>query len=870
MKSPVLRIIPFFSLFLLLLAAGIPNAARAQWHADSIHNTPVCVTAGAQDMPKGCTDGADGAIITWEDARTSGYQIYAQHLDAAGKATWTANGVKLATVTGGTYAQTMPIIATDDSGGAYIVWLDARYSKFGNCIFAQHIRADGTLAYPDTALPVAIGLNGCANPTLCDDGRGGAYVAWEDNRAANIQTRPNIWMNRLWPGGVKFGLTTTGTKAVVSSSYNWFTKKTTYSFIDSSANFQSYLVNQSVTITGKGSYLIASVLSPTQLDLKSYPTNGTYAYYIPGLSGMPLDTFANKQTGPSITSDGNGGCYLAWTSSATNPNSIYATRIDSTGIALWDPAPAPGFLVYKDPYTGNHSKNVWINRDGTDLLLTWEVTNSTKYQDVYAVRMHDSLFAWGAVNVSDQIDDQTLPRIYGDDSAMKVGTDSTRGVLVPFLDQEPSPSDDLDVAMVRVMGTGGTLMPATGNGFWFFDQKPHTQSGMRTVKITDASNGGTATGVLAVWNDAWDGVDTMVYAQRIDRVGRKYFPTVGTSNRWGLAISGDSSATRRWTAKQVTLIPRGTNGGIAVWTDLRNGNADIYAQLILADGVSNIPTDLDPPVSSILSQTGSFDGSACNSRCTDALAVDTGSLASGVASIVLSSKTNMKFTAPTFTMGADSVAFNVCVMDSMLDGSASIAVTDVAGNERMENFTYCTIADTLPPLVTWDSSSGWLHLHFTDNRPWDRGLDSILVTDTANVSFTPALTALKDGAKSFDVVVTPANPALPSSFSIQAVDTDGNRTPVDSFAKTLASVTANSEAQFSLSIFPNPTSGAALVTIQGAAAGEVSVYDVLGRQVAQFHLEGSYEWNPGTLPLGTYYVRANIGGVILSKSIVRE
>ncbi|HEX5317015.1 MAG TPA: hypothetical protein VFX22_10235, partial [Candidatus Kapabacteria bacterium] len=329
-------------------------------------------------------------------------------------------------------------------------------------------------------------------------------------------------MNRLWPGGVKFGLTTTGTKAVVSSSYNKFTKKTTYSFIDSSANFQSYLVNQSVTITGKGSYLIASVLSPTQLDLKSYPTNGTYAYYIPGLSGMPLDTFANKQTGPSITSDGNGGCYLAWTSSATSPNSIYATRIDSTGMALWDPAPAPGFLVYKDSYTGNNSKNVWINRDGTDLLLTWEVTNSgnSNYQDVYAVRMHDSSFAWGAVNVSNQIDDQTLPRIYGDDSAMKVGADSTRGVLVPFLDQEPSPSDDLDVAMVRVMGTGGTLMPTTGNGFWFFDQKPHTQSGMRTVKITDASNGGTATGVLAVWNDAWDGVDTMVYAQRIDRVGR--------------------------------------------------------------------------------------------------------------------------------------------------------------------------------------------------------------------------------------------------------------------------------------------------------------------------------------------------------------
>ncbi len=878
MRSFTLRSSLTVASITLSVVAFRPCGTLAQWHADSTTNTPVCTAAGQQDMPKGCSDGADGAIFVWEDARSSTYQIYAQHLDASGHATWAANGVKLATLSRGNYTQTNPIVASDDSGGAYVIWSDGRFgSSNGVCLFAQHIRSDGSLAYADSGLAVAIGLNGCANPALCDDGQGNAYVTWEDNRSATVSSRPDIWMNRLWPGGVKFGLTITGSHAVESSTYNWYTKKYTYTFSDTSANFPSYLINQTLVIPGKGSYLIAGVPSPTQLQLKTYPSNGTYAYYIAGLTGMPLDTFQSKQTAPAIVSDGTGGCYVAWTSSGAVPNAIFATRVDSNGVALWDPAPGPGFLIYQSQNPLNPSKNVWINRDGNQLLLTWEVTNSeNNSQEVYAQRMrnstpYDTAFEWGtsAVDVSsDQILDQTSPRIYSDDS-MVLGTN---GAMVPFLDAEPSSGDDLDIAAVRILGDGGNLVPPATTGFWFFEQKPHSQSGYRTVKITDDSDGGTRTGVLAVWNDAWDGVDTMVYAQRIDRNGRRYFPAMGTANRWGLAISGDSSPTRRWNAKQVCLVPR-DNGGIAAWTDFRNGNADIYAQLILNDGTASIPTDLTPPVDSVLSRSGSFDGSLCNTRCTDLLAVDTGAVESGISSITVTTPpTNMKLTVPNFTSGANNIPFSVCVIDSMLDGSASVSVTDGAGNKKVWNFSYCTIQDTLPPVITWNfgSDANWVSLHVSETRPWDRGLGSLTVSDTVNVTFTPPLSSFVPGSKTVSLIVSPTNALLNSSFIIQASDTNGNRSTIDTFTRSVEGVSSGPNLGVLLSVYPNPMSGASLFTLIGASQAEVSIFDMLGREVGHFTLKGSQEWNPSALPAGSYLARATIGGTVITKRLIRE
>ncbi len=891
MKSRVFRIFAFFTASFTICLA--PSLAFGQWRPDSSQNTPVCDTSTQQQSVQGCTDGANGAILVWQDYRGDFDQIYAQHIDSSGRLLWNRTGVMLAAQPAKAEAsnQSYPIITTDDSGGAYVVWLDSRFSGGnGTCLFAQHILANGTLAYPDTGLAVAVGLNGCLNPKLCDDGFGGAYVVWEDNRACDASNRPDIWMNRLWRNGVKYGLTSTGTAGKDTTVNEGTSKKpnnVTY-FHDPNANFECYMVGQYLNIPGKGSFEIAAVTNDTQLSLKTNPSHGTYAYSIGNLMGLPIDTMANKQSGPAIINDGNGGAFLAWTTNYTSPNAIYGTHIDSTCTAWWDPAPQPGFQLYINPNTSSPSKNVSLNRDGNQLLLTWEVTNAVNNsQEIFADRMRnisvgtgpgapykDSAFVWGnPVLVASNPIQEIAPQIFPDDS-----TDlGIRGALVPFIDQEQGFADYYEISAVRILGDGIDLLPPAGTNFWYFEQKPHMHNDYQIVQIADPANGGSNNGLLAVWNDAWDGKDTMLYAQRLDRTGRKYFPNPGTSNTWGLCIAGNSP-TKQWSAKQPTLIPR-TDGAIAAWTDYRSGTSAIYSQLILANGTLWIPSDTSSPALTVVSTTPSDNDSQCNSQCTTVLATDTGTISgtgrllSGLDTVIATSHTNMTLETSSFQRGADSLSFTVCVTDSFENGSATITVKDTSLNQTTMNFTYCTIPDTSHPTLTWDSLSNpnWLVVHISDNGPWNRGLAAVHVTDYSNVHFSDSGAKIVSGEGELDDTVSIVSDTAPGQFWIEATGVDGNNSAIYKFyynppdaVNTLPSV------PISIAVFPNPTNGDATVQLTGAPDAEVTVLDVLGRTVDQFQLEGSHVWQASGLASGTYIVRAVIGDSVICKRIIRE
>jgi hypothetical protein len=186
------------------------------------------------------------------------------------------------------------------------------------------------------------------------------------------------------------------------------------------------------------------------------------------------------------------------------------------------------------------------------------------------------------------------------------------------------------------------------------------------------------------------------------------------------------------------------------------------------------------------------------------------------------------------------------------------------------SFRYCTIPDTSAPLVTWDTTSPWLTLHIQDNRPWDRGLRSVILLDGSNVGFSPLLSSVIPGQRLFEPRLTLQDSSLPSHCSIRVSDTAGNSANYSFSRQGVSGVSWEIQRNISVSLFPNPMNNITTIRLEGANSGEVAVMDVLGRLVDRFHIEGSYLWQPKQLQPGTYIVRALIGDLVVYKRIVRE
>jgi len=498
MKSAVI-----FILFFVVFSA----TAQGQWVSDSTVNTPVCTASNTQRYPQACSDGADGVLITWEDFRSGhDWDIYAQKLDAKGVKQWGTNGVL---VCSSTTNQNNPIIASDGSGGAYIVWLDGNLN-------AQHVLSDGSFGYAASGLRFAGGTgNGSsttANPAITADTRGNAFVAWEDSRGSiYMTTRPNIWMNKLTPSGAAWGS-----------------------------------------------------------------------------DGLEVIDQLGKQKNPRLISDGNNGCLLAWENEGSQPFSICATIVSTDGITQWpSPYSHTGKTIYGGA-AGNNSRNVTITRDGNQYLFAWEENDSystLRGWNILAQRINqDGSFIWGQASSASEIStdypgDQIYPTVFSDDSSATLfGGGYASGLMVVYEDY----LGDKNIAFTRLLGDGMTTRPAYPNQLFPVCRLSNDQQNPKAVKI------GTGE-ILVAWEDERFSTAatpaSAIYAQVIDKTPRRLIGPSPLTSTWGKAISNKSGVT----SDELTLVPR-ANGAIAIWRDSRNGNPDIYAQVIFLDG--SLPVEL--------------------------------------------------------------------------------------------------------------------------------------------------------------------------------------------------------------------------------------------------------------------------------------
>jgi hypothetical protein len=161
-----------------IYAQRIDATGAVQWTLDG---RIVCSAVVHQFSPELVPDGAGGAIITWRDLRSGNYDIYAQRIDAAGGVQWTVNGVSLCS---DPHHQWSPTLVPTGSAGAIVTWHDSRSGGFD--VYTQRIDALGAVQWTANGLALCTASNGQDSPAITSDGAGGAIVAWQDARTGTF------------------------------------------------------------------------------------------------------------------------------------------------------------------------------------------------------------------------------------------------------------------------------------------------------------------------------------------------------------------------------------------------------------------------------------------------------------------------------------------------------------------------------------------------------------------------------------------------------------------------------------------------------------------------------------------------------------
>ena len=392
-----------------IYAQRISASGVVQWTTNGV---PICTAITSQTSPAIVSDGSGGAIIAWTDSRDGGSDIYAQRISADGVPQWTTNGVAVCTAA---YDQFVPSIISDGSGGAIIAWYNHNGSSDWR-ICAQHIGAGGVPQWTNNGITISAASYNQTPPNIISDGYGGAIFSWWGS------TVPiNIYVQRInasgveqWtPGGVATcaatlingqgipNLVSDGNGgALISWTYNtsgssygiyaqWIKSDGSLSW--STKGVSIYSVNRQLSTPKLASdYSGGAIIVWTEYRSSSGYTD-VYAQRILADStlnwstgGVRLCTYSGDQLYPNIISDGSGGAIVTWNDYRLNRN-VYAQKIDSSGIPLWNDYTAAAICTA----TGVQYVPVLTSDNNGGAIITWYDARSSN-SDIYAQRVNSN------------------------------------------------------------------------------------------------------------------------------------------------------------------------------------------------------------------------------------------------------------------------------------------------------------------------------------------------------------------------------------------------------------------------------------------------------------------------------------------------
>ncbi|HEY3412718.1 MAG TPA: hypothetical protein VGM51_06640 [Armatimonadota bacterium] len=379
------------------------------WGASGV---AVCAADGEQDSPTAASDGAGGIIVAWADSRAGATDtnIYAQRILSDGSPQWIANGVPVCSALN---IQQHPVICTDGAHGAIVAWEDFR-SSLGPIteedIYAQRVLADGSMSWTPEGVAVMKAAGVHFGPLIVSQAGGGAIVGWTDNGTTNVADVKAAEVSATGSAGSHVIVCNAAGDQVLNDLkpdgqggylFAW------YDYRNGTTNADVYAQRMNASLApqwganglgvatetfdeyepilipnGDGSAELEYLAAGNGVDVLGAKVSSAGAV---SWTGKPICNAIGDQTAPSAASDGAAGVITGWQDSRTNSPDVYVQHFTGTGGMLW---PDNGSPVAASVY---YEQSPCVVTDGAGgAIVAWEDWHDISAGQVYAQRIADA------------------------------------------------------------------------------------------------------------------------------------------------------------------------------------------------------------------------------------------------------------------------------------------------------------------------------------------------------------------------------------------------------------------------------------------------------------------------------------------------
>lgn len=450
-------------------------AAGTRWTSGGVGVRSLPSSNGNATAQQVVSDGAGGAIIVWEDARSGTLQIYAQRVSSSGNRLWATDGV--AVRNDPSSGADSPQLAADGAGGAIIAWHDTRSGL--EDIYAQRIDSSGAAMWAANGVSVrGLGAFGpCRNPRVVSDNLLGAIVSWEETSVGNF----GIYAQRISPS---------------DGSSQWIVGGNVVRSASASEVRQTRMVSDGShgAILAWGDYR-----SGTKFDVyaQKIDKNGSTASW-GSPDGVPVRTVAAADAESlAMSTDGSGGALISWSDGGGGPTDrVFVQKVRYDGARIWT---ADGVNVRGGaPGRGQFPSVMPDGQQGA--YLAWNDWGRTSMrEDIYVQEVSQAgACLWGTGIAIRAVSDRNA---YFPVTA----TDGLGGMVVTWMDYRSDTS--WSIYAQRVGPAGTTLWDAQGMAV---RTPPIAGDATSPVIVSDMKGG-----VIVAWYDQRSGVKLDLYAQRV-------------------------------------------------------------------------------------------------------------------------------------------------------------------------------------------------------------------------------------------------------------------------------------------------------------------------------------------------------------------